>query len=71
MKVNDDKFPKNVSMEKFMLPVFKQIHEEKIYFSRDISRMIPVERACTASIENFEKYIKELIDLNFQDENST
>lgn len=73
IKVNDEFFPQDVSMENFFHSVFLKIHLEDQFVTKDISRMIPVERACLASMTNFELFMTDLIEKNFSEteENKT
>lgn len=73
IKIDQELFASDMTMENFIRPIFINIHDEDKFVTKDISRMIPVERACLASIDNFELYMPDLITANFSEteENKT
>ena len=49
VKINEEFFGQKTSMNDFLEPILKTVHEEGVNVNKDVSRMIPIERACLAS----------------------
>lgn len=62
VKIEEEHFPDEMKMTDFIKPLMEEVHVNGVSISKDISRIIPVERACLASDDNFQLFMKELID---------